>query len=73
MEISVVILSEEEVRQAVALWLKIKMTPAPAVIRQVKPVRHKRQALVYAVSVQCVDVVDEVEDDAGGDSFPEEG
>jgi hypothetical protein len=71
MEISVVILSEEEVRQAVALWLKLKMTPAPTTVSQVKPIRHKRKALVYAVSVQVGDV-DGV-DDAGDYPIAEEG
>ncbi len=65
------ILSEEEVRQAVALWLKVKMTPAPSVVSSVKPVRHKRQPLVYAAAVRMGDV-DGV-DDAGCYPLAEEG
>ena len=72
MEISVVILTEEEVRQAVALWLKLKLTPAPTAVSSVKPVRHKQQALVYAAAVK-MGYVDEVDGCASSDSEPEEG
>ena len=62
MEISVVILSEEEVRQAVEAWLRAQLLQ-PVKAGRVQPVKHKRQAQVYAVAVTY----------ESGDPLPEEG
>lgn len=67
MQISLMTLSEEEVRQAVEVYVQAR-APQVAYVSKVTPLRQKRKPLVYAVAVST-----EEKTDAGRYPLAEEG